>query len=188
MRRSRLARTRGFTLVELMIVVVIVSVLATLAVYGVSRYIAASKTGEAVQMIGSIKAAQESYKDETFRYLDISGSHSLTNYYPVNSKPGQIKVQWGGGTDAVANRWRELGVSAAGPVLFSYACAAGDADDNVASPSTGPDAVTIGNWPTTVQEPWYVIKAVADLDAGGPRSVYVGTSFTTELFSEHDGE
>lgn len=174
---------RGFTLVELMIVVAIVSILATIAGYGVSRYLAASKTGEAVQMIGAIKAAQESYKDETFQYLNVSGN--LSTFYPTNARPGRNKVSWGAGTDAVANNWRTLGISPTGPVLFVYSCTAGSAATNVVSP--GAD-ITIGNWPTALGQPWYVIKAVADLDGSGDKpTVFVGSSFTTELFSAGDG-
>ena len=61
--RAARSQRRGFTLVELMIVVVIVGILGTLAVYGTRRYISSSKTGEAIQLIGSIKAGEEAYKD-----------------------------------------------------------------------------------------------------------------------------
>ena len=45
---------RGFTLVELMIVVAIVGVLAALAIYGVSAYLSSSKAAEAKNNIGGI--------------------------------------------------------------------------------------------------------------------------------------
>ncbi len=53
-------KKRGFTLVELMIVVAIVGVLAVLAIYGVRKYIANSKTTEARNSLGEIKNDQAS--------------------------------------------------------------------------------------------------------------------------------
>jgi type II secretory pathway pseudopilin PulG len=170
-----------------MVVVAIVSVLATLGVYGTRRYIASSKTGEAVQMIGAIKAAQETYKDETYTYLDVSESFGASKYYPNNPKPGQSKTVWGG-TDDLSKRWASLGVNPSGPVLFVYACVAGGAGDTVISPTESAD-ITVGNWPSAATgSPWYVVKAKADLDAGGAQTVYVAPSFTTQIFSANEGE
>src|SRR5690606_23153264 len=61
---------RGFTLIELMIVVVIIGVLAALAIYGVSQYVTNAKTAEARTAVGRLgKDALSAYEAE-----DMPGS------------------------------------------------------------------------------------------------------------------
>lgn len=173
-----------------MVTIVIVGVLAALATYGVSRYVATSKAGEAIQMIGSIKAAEESYKDETFAYLDVSGSFGSDAFYPHSGeqKPGQDRVVWGADKGTLDDKWAVLGVNPSGPVLFAYACVAGQAGTKPTDPSDSD--LDIENWPATAAgAPWYVIKAKADLDGDGSHStVFAAASFTTQIFSNHAGE
>lgn len=179
--RARALR-RGFTLVELSIVVVIIGVMATLATYGVSRYIRQSKTAEAAHMIGAIKAGQEAFFDETFRYYDVSGT--LDNLYPKAGTAGRDKAQWGG--DEEAKAWATIGIAPAAPVLFRYATIAGNGTPN--DSLLGEDGLDY-NLAAAPAGHWYLVKAVADLDGDGKaRSVFVGSSFTSEIHAHNAGE
>jgi type II secretory pathway pseudopilin PulG len=167
-------------------VVAIVGILATLSVYGVRKYIQASKASEAVQMIASIKSAQEAYRAETFTYLDVSGgSSSLSVFYPM-ATPSNKAYAWGDVSSAPGKAYQTLGVSPDAPVYMAYACAAGDG--SVAIPSPGV-SITSGTWPTSSNgAPWYVVKAVGDLDADTIKSSYVSSSFLGQIIIDKDGE
>ncbi len=174
----------GFTLVEMMVIVVIVGILALLGTYSVRKYVTASKTSEATEMIATIKAAEESYKDETFAYLDVSST--LDTYYPANTTPGRAKVQWGAGNATLNGNWQKLGVSAAAPVLFVYSCVAGASGSAPPAPGGSASDIAVGNWPATLGSPWYVVKAMADFDGDGRHTVFVGTSFSGDMFGQNN--
>src|SRR5258708_2631367 len=89
---------RGFTLVELMIVVAIVGVLAALALVGYQRYSRSAGAGEARAMLLSIRGAEDSYKSEMLVYKGCGAVDSAASYYP---RPGDqvnsSKIGWGDG-------------------------------------------------------------------------------------------
>jgi type IV pilus assembly protein PilA len=179
---------RGFTLVELMVTVVIVGILATLAVYGVGKYIRSAQSSEAIQMIGSIKTCQESYKAEMLAYLDVSGTRSLAagSYYPSNNV-SQKEWGWGDTSTVVGQNFARLGVVTNNPVRFAYASAAGGSSDTPVGSNLPKTTVT--NWPAApTGAPWYVVAAKGDLDGDGKISAYASGSFTGQIFIDDEGE
>ena len=86
--QSHRSSQRGFTLIELLTVVAIVGILSTLGLVAYRKFITSSKTSEAIYMVGAIRAAEESYRAETLRYLDVSAGFS--KLYP-NTTPGAFK-------------------------------------------------------------------------------------------------
>ncbi len=68
---------RGFTIIELMIVVTIIAVLATIAGTSYRRYMDSGRTAEAMSMLGEIRAKEEAYRAEFNTYANWSGDSEL---------------------------------------------------------------------------------------------------------------
>ena len=80
---------RGFTLIELMIVVVIVGILAALSTYGVRKYAASSKSAEALQNLGGIgRAVQAVATRETMAGTLLTAQQEAGNTGNSNNGSG----------------------------------------------------------------------------------------------------
>ena len=184
-RTPRRSEARGFTLIELMVTVAIVAILATIGIYGVRRYLLSAGTAEPMEIINSVRAAEESYKDETFGYLNVG---SISSYYPFGSSvPGsQKKRAWEGGTpNADETQWQLLGVHPSTVVQFGYACVAGKGAGvpRKADLNTSIDL----NYPATAGD-WYVVRAASDRDGNGIAAIFVGSSFTDQIYGQGETE
>jgi prepilin-type N-terminal cleavage/methylation domain-containing protein len=69
---------RGFTLVEMMIVVVILGLLAGLAMVGYRKYIARARTAEAVAVLAEMSSKEQIYFLEFGAYLPLRADDNLT--------------------------------------------------------------------------------------------------------------
>jgi type IV pilus assembly protein PilA len=135
---NNLRKQRGFTLVELMIVVAIVGILAALAIYGVRKYIANAKTAEARNSLGQLgKDAVTAYAREGMAtaVLAVSGQAGVSNRlclsagHTVPSAIAKVKGQkyqsgpseWqeAAGTDQLTG-WNCVKFSMSDPQYFMY--------------------------------------------------------------------
>ena len=114
---------KGFTLIELMIVVVIIGILAALAIPRFMRATTKSKQSEAKQLLKQIYTMQHAYRQEY-------------NAYP----------SYAATTAGTASAWADIGVEFQASARYSYVCTGGANAFTATATANLDDDATVDTW------------------------------------------
>ena len=176
--------SRGFTLVELLVVVLIVSIFATIGIVMMREYIFTAKSTEAFAVVQSIRAAEESWKAQNGSYLNVSDTLDPANYYPSEAQGKTKHGFFRTSTTQLDKRWRLLNPVISMQVQFGYLVVAGPAGE---MPPEVPGIATQPGFATPT-ESWYLVQARGNKDEDSNYAYFVATSFTPEIYTENPDE
>lgn len=166
-----LKKREGFTLIELMIVVVIIGILAAVAVPAFIRFVKRSKTSEATSNLGGIYAGAQTYyqRENWGQGLTTAGNSAAasSNCTVANGNTGNTptasKTMVDISSSALSN-FAALGFAPSGPVLYQYVIA--DSSNTCAN---------------SASSSIYTFQAIGNIDGDS-------TSSTFEMAVGSDGE
>ena len=152
---SKLIRksNKGFTLIELMIVVAIIGILAAIAIPNFLRFQLKSKSSEGKVNIAAIRTAEESYNAEFGTYIAATAS---PNPAPAGQKLPFIDVGVAG------SNFNTLGWAPEGQVFFQYVTLIG-AGANLSAYTISAQADIDAD---TVLQTWGYVKPVTGTTTG----------------------
>jgi prepilin-type N-terminal cleavage/methylation domain-containing protein len=188
----------GVTLMELMIVVAILGVLATIAVFMFTRHADKAKASEVAAMFGELKLREQAFHLENEEYLSTGVDDD--DYFPSASAPGK-EPQTYNLADSPAPpapqdakfpgpAWQTLKVSPPKAELYcvyvAIAGAGGDATN--VGPKASQAPFELGTTLALPAANWFYLMAECDFDQDGTPSRYFTLSDTEGTITENPGE
>jgi len=167
---------KGFTLIELMIVVAIIGILAAIAIPNFLRFQLKAKSSEGKTNLAAIRTAEQSYYSEFGFYVSALPSPEepgLNLKVPFVQNPG----------NAAGEGFDQLGWSPEGSVFFNYGVASPAPGDSYTA-SAGADIDNDGTPQSWGYKKGPNIPAAQDLSAGGTCDE---TYLTLEVVGPCDG-
>jgi len=110
------ATQKGFTLLELMIVVAVIGILASIALPGYTDYIKKGKAAEATSNLADLKIKAEQFFQDSRTYNGVNCAPVETKYFNYAC----TKTDGTGSPDASGYRFTATGISAQGMSGFSF--------------------------------------------------------------------
>ncbi len=183
-RRDGATRSGGFTLIELMVVVVIISILATVAVASYKRFTRRARVQEAIAFLGDVRIKQESYYQTYHRY--VSSGTTPTDWWPATMDWVAGINQWAfdcakDGDAAAQPGWCALGAgyNANQEVYFQFVVIGRDPAAPVVPPT---------QYIKDATKDWWYARARADFDIDGTFSDIYLSSEMREPFMDNELE
>jgi type IV pilus assembly protein PilA len=149
---KRLKGQKGFTLIELMIVVAIIGILAAIAIPNFLQYQMKSRQSEAKTNLQAIKTSEVAFNSERGCYIGINGEGTAAPVAGTKTAP----FTWGAGlaptapgalwcvaAGVFAGQFSDIGFKATGNVMFRYGVDA----TTVAAPGLYTTVVSCGLYP-----------------------------------------
>ena len=188
----------GITLLELMVVVAILGILATVAVFMFTRHAEKAKSSEVAAMFGEMKLRQQAFYLENDEYLRTGADD--TDFFPTASAPGKEPQTYDLALSAVppapqdtkfpGPSWQTLKMNPAKAELYCvYVAIAGAGGDDT---NVGPNAANAtfnlgGTLPVPVAN-WFYLMAECDFNGNGTPARYFTLSDTEGTVVENPGE